>query len=158
LDGVRLTLARIGIALGLSGREIRGHFERTGLERVIHHAQRQINHRANENAADRARIDYFDSSSSYDANGRKVEEVGTAKARTNKGRRGPRREGEDYAAQLLAETAGRPEQLLASGIDFSIHILQKRQSAHRQAMMVSFAFDVLFYQMPGQQFTGPLCL
>ena len=84
LDGVRLTLARAGIALGLSG--IRGHFERTGLERVIQHAQRQINHRANENAADRARIDYFDSSSAYDADGRKVQEGGTAKARTNKGR------------------------------------------------------------------------
>jgi hypothetical protein len=70
----------------LSGREIGGHFERMGLERVIDHAQRRIGHRSNENATDGVRIDYFDSSSAYDADGRKVEEGGTAKARTNKGR------------------------------------------------------------------------
>jgi hypothetical protein len=79
----------------------RGVFERMEPERVIYDAQRQTNHRPNENAADRAHLDSIDSSS-VQANGRKAK----AKAKINKSGRRPRRESEDIAAQVLAETAG----------------------------------------------------
>jgi hypothetical protein len=136
---------------------MRGFFERMEPERVVHYAQRQTDHRPNENAADRAHLDNLDSSPAYDANGRNGSESGTTKTKTNKGGRCSRREGEDNAAQVIAEAAGGPGRL-ASRIDFPIHILKKRQSAHRQAMVVRFAFDVLFHQMPGKLFAGPLCL
>jgi hypothetical protein len=58
--------------------------ERIGPERVIDHAQRRIDRWPNENAARRARLDNPDTSSAYDANGRKGEEGGTSKEKTNK--------------------------------------------------------------------------
>jgi hypothetical protein len=48
------------------------------------HAQRRIDRWPNENAARRARLDNPDTSSAYDANGRKGEEGGTSKEKTNK--------------------------------------------------------------------------
>jgi hypothetical protein len=61
-------------------------FERTGPERVIHNAQRQIDHWPNENAADRACLDNCDAGSAYSANSRKGEEGATTSAETNKDR------------------------------------------------------------------------
>ena len=91
---------------------------------VIYYAQTHTDRWPNENATDRAYLDNCDSSFAHDANGRKGEDGATTKAKTNKGGRSPSREGENNAAQFLAETAGRPEGL-APGVDFPIHILKK---------------------------------
>jgi hypothetical protein len=61
-----------------------------------------------------------------------------AEAKIIKGGRSPCRKGENNAAQLLAEAAGRPEGLV-SGVDFPIDTLKKCQSVHRQAMLVFLA-------------------
>jgi hypothetical protein len=66
------------------------------------------------------------------------------KATINKGGRSPDSEGENNAAQLLAEAAGRPEGLVP-GVDFPIHLLKKCQAVHRQAMLIFFAIDEEFH-------------
>jgi hypothetical protein len=131
-------------------------FEQMKQGRVTLDAQKQTDHRPNEHAAYRARLDNADSSSAYDARSRKGREADTKIDNPEDGSC-PRRTGEDNAAQFLAETAGRPEGL-ASGIDFPIQMLKKRQSVHRQAMFVFFAVDEHFHQMLGKPFTGTLCL
>jgi hypothetical protein len=61
-------------------------FELTGPVRVIYYAPRQIDHRPNENAADRACLHNCYASSAYHANDRKGEESATTKAKANEGR------------------------------------------------------------------------
>jgi hypothetical protein len=120
-------------------------------ERVIYHAQNQADYRPNENATRRARLDNDDTN---DGNGRKGEEGATTKAKTN-------REGENNAAQLLAETARSPEgnlRQLNAGVDFPIEIAKVRKAFHRQAVFVLFALNVLFHQMLGKPFAGSLRL
>jgi hypothetical protein len=127
-------------------------------ERVIYHAQNQADYRPNENATRRARLDNDDTN---DGNGRKGEEGATTKARTNKDGSNPRREGENNAAQLLAETARSPEgnlRQLTAGVDFPIEIAKVRQPFHRQAVFVLFALNVLFHQILGKPFAGSLRL
>jgi hypothetical protein len=81
-------------------------FERIRQERVIQHAQEQADNQPNENAAHWARLDHAYSSSANDADGRKGEEGGRTKATSNKDGSSARGEGENNAAQFLAETAG----------------------------------------------------
>jgi hypothetical protein len=81
-------------------------FERNRRDRVIFYAQRRTNYRPNENTAYRARLD---KDHAHDANRRKLEEGATTKAKTDKDASSPRRESENNAAQLLADTAGSPE-------------------------------------------------
>jgi hypothetical protein len=45
---------------------------------------------------------------------------------------------------------------LASGVDFPIEVTKVGQSVQRQAMLVLFAIDVHFHQMPGQSLTRAL--
>ena len=77
----------------------------TALERirpdpVIQHAERKPGHRSNENAARWARLERADT------NRRKIDEGAPAKAKTiSKDGSSPRREGQDNAAEFLAETA-----------------------------------------------------
>jgi len=78
-------------------------FEQIGQERVICHAQKQANYRPNETAT------YPRFGNSDDVVGGKSKEGAAIKARTNKDGSNQRREGENNAAQLLAETAGSPE-------------------------------------------------
>jgi hypothetical protein len=66
------------------------------------------------------------------------------KQKTHTGGRNPGGESKNNAAQLLAETAGRPEGLVP-GVNFAIHILKKCQPVHRQAMFVFFAIDEQFH-------------
>jgi hypothetical protein len=80
--------------------------EQISWERVICHAQNQADYRPNENATRRARLDNDDTN---DANGWRGEEGAKTKAKTNKDGSNPRREGENNAAQLLADTAESPE-------------------------------------------------
>ena len=47
---------------------------------------------------------------------------------------------------------------LVSGIDFPIEIAKIRQSVHRQAVLVLFAPDIDFHQMPGEPLAGALGL
>jgi hypothetical protein len=75
-------------------------------ERVIYHAQNQADYRPNENATRRARLGNDDTNV---GNGRKGEEGATTKATTNNDGSNPRREGENNAAQLLADAAESPE-------------------------------------------------
>jgi hypothetical protein len=65
-------------------------FERIRQERVIGYAPKQTDYRPNENAANRARPDIDDAN---DANGRKGDGSATAKAKADKDRSNPRREG-----------------------------------------------------------------
>jgi hypothetical protein len=44
--------------------------------------------------------------------------------------------------------------LSISRVDFPIEIAQIRQSVHRQAVLVGFALDDHFHQMPGEPLTG----
>jgi hypothetical protein len=83
--------------------------ERIRPQRVIHDAQTQTTHRPHENATYRARLDNADPGVANDAGGRKGNEAVATEATTNKGRSSPRRESENNAAELVAETAGRLE-------------------------------------------------
>jgi hypothetical protein len=83
--------------------------ERVRQERVILHAQKQNDYRPNENATHRARLDNGYTSATNDANGRKDKEGAKTKATTNNDGSNPRREGENNAAQLLADAAESPE-------------------------------------------------
>jgi hypothetical protein len=74
-------------------------FEQTKQEQVIYHAQKQANYRPNETAT------YPRFGNSDDIVGWKSKEAAATKARTNKDGSNQRREGENNAAQLLAETA-----------------------------------------------------
>jgi hypothetical protein len=74
----------------------------------IHDAQKQATYRPDENATDRARLDNADTRVANDAGGGKGNGALATEA-TNKDRSGPRREGENNAAELVAETAGSPE-------------------------------------------------
>jgi hypothetical protein len=78
-------------------------FEQTKQERVIYHAQKQAKYRPNETAT------YPRFGNSDDIVGGKSKEGAATKARTNKDGSSQRREGENNAAQLLAETAESPE-------------------------------------------------
>ena len=79
------------------------------------------------------------------------------KQKPTKDRSGPCREGQNNAAQLLAETAGRLEELV-SRVHFSIQGAKVGQSLHRQAVLVLFTFEVLFHQVLGKLFTRSLRL
>jgi hypothetical protein len=119
---------------------------------------KQANYRPNEHAA------YPVRGNSDDIVGGEINEGATTNAKINKDGSNPRREGENNAAQLLAETARSPEGInrksdqLASRVDFPIEIAKVRQSFHRQAVFVFFARDVLFHQMLGKALTGSLRL
>jgi len=132
--------------------------EQIGQERVICHAQEQTDYRPNETAT------YPRFGNSDDVVGGKSKEGAAIKARTNKDGSNQRREGENNAAQLLAETAGSLEGIdgkkdqLPSRVDFPIEIAKVRQSFHRQAVFVFFARDELFHQMLGKALTGSLRL
>jgi hypothetical protein len=78
-------------------------FEQTKQERVIYHAQKQANYRPNEHAT------YPVRGNSDDIVGRETNEGATTNAKINRDGSNQRREGENNAAQLLAETAGSPE-------------------------------------------------
>jgi hypothetical protein len=126
-------------------------------KRVIQYAQSQIGDWPDENAADRECCDPRHASPAYDANGRNGDDDGPAKAKINKDGGRPRREGENFATQLVAETTQSPAGLI-SGIDFPVQGAKIRQTHHRQAMMVLFALVVLLHQMPGKAFAGSPCL
>jgi hypothetical protein len=124
-----------------------------GQSALSRHAQKQVNRWPDDNATDRAWRDRCHAGFADDACGRKAETGGPAKARTDKNRRRPRREGEDNAAQFVAETT-RGFEGLASGVNFPIQIAKIRQAYHRQAMLILFTRDVLFHQMPGKACAG----
>jgi hypothetical protein len=83
--------------------------ERIRQQRVIYYAQKQTTYRPHENATCRARLGNADTSVANDASGRKGNEPVATEATTNKDRSSPRRESENNAAELVAETAGSPE-------------------------------------------------
>jgi hypothetical protein len=81
-------------------------FEQIRQQRVTYHAPKQTD-RPYENATYRARLDRADTDD--DAN--ESNEGSTTKQQINKVGSSPHREGENDAAQLLAETAGSPERI-----------------------------------------------
>jgi hypothetical protein len=83
-------------------------FERNRRDRVIFCAQIRTNYRPNENTTYRARLD---KDHTHDANRRKLEEGATTKAKTDKDASSSCRKSENNAAQLLADTAGSPEEI-----------------------------------------------
>jgi len=78
-------------------------FEQTEQTRVIYHAQKQANDRPDEHATRPLR------GHSDDIVGGESNEGATTNAKISKDGSHPRREGENDAAQFLAETAGSPE-------------------------------------------------
>jgi hypothetical protein len=144
--------------------------ERTRMARVIGDARKQIDtHRPDERAACPARLDRAHASA-HAANRRRGNATPALEKTDTQDGSGPDRESADHAAQLAAKAAAGPEGLmrlqlrqaklpdLASGIDFSIESAKIGQSVHRQAVLVLFAIDVYFHQMPGQPLTRALRL
>jgi hypothetical protein len=133
-------------------------FEQTNQEFVIYHAQKRSNYRPNEHATDPVR-GYSDDIVSGKSN-----EGATTNARIRKDQGNQRREGENNAAQLAAETAGSTDGIaknkdqLASRVVFPIEIVKVRKCFHRQAVFVFFACDALFHQMLRKPLTGSLSL
>jgi len=74
----------------------------------IHDAQKQATYGPDENATGRARLDNADTRAANDAGSGKGNGAVATEA-TNKDRSSPRRESENHAAELVAETAGSPE-------------------------------------------------
>ena len=70
--------------------------------------KKQATYRPDENATGRARLDNADTRAANDAGGGKGNGAVATEA-TDKDRSGPRREGDNHAAELVAETAGSPE-------------------------------------------------
>jgi hypothetical protein len=146
----------------MAARKGRPNINRDQSTRRVQDARKQTKtYRPNEDAAPRARLDNDDTRAANDANCGEISKDAATETTADKGGSRSRRQSKNNAAELPAETTGRPKgqnAALVSGIYFPIQVVKVRQPLHRQAMLVFFAFDVHFHQMLEKPFTGTLGL